>query len=61
MNMKNPIFDFSDGDFIFSSSDTFGIDSDGNSMIRMSDNMAIDMDSGEVHFVSGWNLDNEDE
>lgn len=55
--MSRPIFDMDDGDFIFSTSDTMGIDSDGNMMMRMSDNMAMDMDSGELHFISSWNND----
>ncbi len=55
--MARSIFDFEDGDFIFSSSGNLGIDSDGNLMMRISDNMAMDMDSGELHIVSGWNDD----
>lgn len=55
--MAGSIFDFQDGDFIFSSSGNLGIDSDGNLMMRISDNMAMDMDSGELHIVSGWNDD----
>lgn len=57
--MAKPIFDMDDNDFIFSTCDTMGIDSDGNMMMRMSDNMAMDMDSGEIHFVSSW--DDEDD
>lgn len=30
------------------------IDSDGDLMMRMSDNMAMDMETGEMHFISGW-------
>ena len=56
--MSKPIFDMNDGDFIFSSGD-IGIDSDGDMMMRMSDNMAMDMDSGEIHFVSSWNDDDD--
>ena len=37
-----------------------GMDSDGNMMMRMGDNMAMDMDTGELHMVSGWH-DDEDE
>lgn len=55
--MSRPIFDMDDGDFIFSTSDTMGIDSDGNLMMRMSDNMAMDMDFGELHFISSWDND----
>ena len=46
-------FDVDDSDFGFQISDTMGIDSDGNMMMRVGDNMAMDMDSGALHFVSG--------
>jgi len=58
--MGNPIFDVDDGDFIFSSSDNIGFDSDGDMMMRISDDMAMDMDSGEVHCVSSWDDDDWD-
>ena len=45
---------------IFGISDDMGMDSDGNMMMRVGDNMAMDMDSGELHFVSGWNDDDDD-
>ena len=59
--MANPIFDLEDGDFIFSTSGNMGFDSDGNMMMRMSDNMAMDMDSGELHFVSSWDDEEDDD
>ena len=58
--MSKQILDFDDGDFIFSTSENIGFDSDGNMMIKMSDNMALDMDSGEIHFVSSWDEDKDD-
>jgi len=57
--MSKPIFDIDDGDFIFRTSDSMGMDSDGNTMMRMSDNTAIDMESGELHFISSWDNDEE--
>ena len=59
--MAEPILDLEDGDFIFSTSDNLGFDSDGNMMMRMSDNMAMDMDSGELHIISGWSNDEYDD
>ncbi len=58
--MRNPIFDYDDGNFIYPTSDTMGIDSDGNLHLRMSDNMSMNMETGELHFNSGW-ADNNDE
>ena len=55
------IFDYDDGDFIMQTSDNMGMDMDGNLMMRMGDNMAMDMDSGELHMVSGWRNDDEDD
>ena len=59
--MSKQILDFDDGDFIFSTSENIGFDSDGNMMMRMSDNMAMDMDSGELHIISGWSDDEDDD
>ena len=55
--MSGSIFDYDDGDFIYQTSDSMGFDSDGDFYIRMGDNMAMDMDTGELHFVSGWEDD----
>lgn len=55
------IFDMDDGDFIMQTSDNMGMDSDGNLMMRMGDNMAMDLDSGELHIVSGWHDEDEDD
>ena len=52
--MCNPIFDYDDGDFIYQTSSSMGIDSDGDLHMRMGDNMSMDMDTGELHFNSGW-------
>ena len=53
-------FDAEDGDFGFAFFDNIGMDSDGDMMMRVGDNMAMDMDSGELHFVSGWDDDDDD-
>ncbi len=37
------------------------INSDGDLLIRMGDNMAMDMDSGELHIISGWSNDEDDD
>ena len=55
------IFDMDDCDFIMQTSDNMGMDSDGNLMMRMGDNMAMDLDSGELHIVSGWHDEDEDD
>ena len=59
--MSQRIFDIKDGDFIFSTGGSMGMDSDGNMMMRMSDNLAMDMESGEFHFVSAWEDEDEEE
>lgn len=58
--MSKHFFDYDDGDFAHSISDNMAIDSDGNLMMRMSDNMAMDMDSGDIHIISSWS-DNDEE
>ncbi len=59
--MEKHFFDFEDGDFSHSISDNMAIDSDGDLLIRMGDNMAMDMDSGELHIISGWSNDEDDD
>lgn len=58
--MGNFLFDYEDGDFAIPISDDMAMDANGDLMMRMGDNMAMDMDSGEMHFVSGWPLEDED-
>ena len=52
--MCNSIFDYDDGDFIYQTSAYMGIDSDGDIHMKIGDNMSMDMDTGELHFNSGW-------
>lgn len=59
--MSANFFDYDDGDFAFAISDDLAMDSDGDLMMRMGDNMAMDLDSGDIHFISGWSDDDEDE
>lgn len=59
-SMSKLLFDFSDGDIVFSLFDSLAMDSDGNMMMRMGDTMAMDMDSGELHITSSWASDDED-
>lgn len=54
-------FDYDDGDFCYPASDNMAIDSDGDMMMRLSDNMAMDIDSGEIHFTSSWDNDEDDD
>lgn len=58
--MYNPIFDYDDGDFIYQTSNNMGVDSDGDLHMRMGDHMSMDMNTGELHFNSGWNDDDDD-
>lgn len=53
------IFDYEDGDFIHTISDNMAMDYEGNLMMKLSDNMAIDMESGDIHMVSSWAVDDE--
>ncbi len=58
--MSKNFFDFDDDDFGMSISDNMAVDSEGNFMMRMSDNMAMDMDTGDIHFISGWSDEEDD-
>lgn len=59
--MGKHFFDFDDGDFAYSISNNMAIDSDGDLLMRMGDNMVMDMDSGELHIISGWSNEEEDD
>ena len=55
------IFDYSDGDYCYDMGGNMMMDSDGNLMQNMGGGMAMDMDSGELHIISGWSDDEDDE
>ena len=59
--MSKHFFDFEDGDFAHSISENMAIDSDGDLLMRMGDNMEMDMDSGELHIISVWSNDEDDD
>lgn len=58
--MSKYIFDYDDGDFAMSISDSMAMDFDGNLMMRMGDHMAMDMDTGDIHMISSWSDDDEE-
>ena len=58
--MSKYIFDYDDGDFAMSISDSMAMDFDGNLMMRMGDHMAMDMDTGDIHMISSWADDDEE-
>lgn len=57
--MSKYIFDYDDGDFAMSISDSMAMDFDGDFMMRMGDHMAMDMDTGDIHMISSWPDDDE--
>lgn len=59
--MDKYFFDYKDGDFARSISDNMTIDSDEDLLIRMGDNIAMDIDSGELHIISGWSNDEDND
>lgn len=61
MKKRATPFDYNDGDYIFNTSCNIGFDTDGHMMMRMTDTMAMDMENGEIHFVSSWPSDDDDD
>lgn len=59
--MVKHFFDYDDGVFAHTMSDNMAIDSAGDLLMRMGDNMAMDMDWGELHIISGWSDDEDDD
>lgn len=58
--MGKHFFDYEDGDFAHTLSDNMAIDSGGDMLMRMGDNMVMDMETGDLHFISGWSNDDDD-
>ena len=58
--MCNQFFDYNDGDFAMSISDSMAMDFDGSIMMRMGNHMAMDMDTGDIHMISSWSDDDEE-
>ena len=52
--MNEFIYDFEDGKFALKVSDNMAMGPDGKMKIRLAEHMAMDMESGDIHFVSGW-------
>ena len=59
--MSKHFFDFEDCEICHSISDNMAMSSDGDLLLRMSDNMVMDMDSGDLHIISGWSSNEDDE
>ena len=59
--MGKHFFDYNDGNFAHTISGNMAIDSDGDLLMRMGNNMAMDMDSGDLHFISCWSDDSNDD
>ena len=59
--MGKYFFDYDDGDFAYTISGNMAMDADGNLLMRVGDNMAMDMDSGELHIISGWSDDEDND
>lgn len=36
------------------------IDSDGDMLMRMGNNMAMNIETGDIHFISGWSDEDDD-
>ena len=59
--MSKKYFDYDSGEIGFIMDDKTAMSSDGHFMMRLDDNAVMDMDSGEVHFISGWSSDDDDD
>ena len=59
--MSKHFLDYEDGEICRSISNNMAISSDGDLLLRMSDNMVMDMDSGDLHIISGWSSDDDED
>jgi len=58
--MGKSFFDYEDGTFAHLISNNMAINSDGDLLMRMGNYMAMDMDTGDLHLISNWS-DEDDE
>ena len=59
--MGKRFFDLEDGDFAYSISNNMALESEGQLLMRMGDHMAMDMDTGDLHMISGWSDEEDDD
>ena len=59
--MGDFFFDLDSGDFCSSISDSMAINAKGDVLMKLSDHMALDMNTGDLHFMSGWDNDEDDQ
>ncbi len=52
--MREPVFDYDSGNFIYQSSENTGVDTEGHFHMMLGDYMSMDLDSGDIHINSGW-------
>ena len=59
--MGKHFFDYDDGDFAYTISGNMAMAADGDLLMRVGDNMAMNMDSGELHIISDWSDDEDND
>ena len=52
--MSKWFFNYDSGDMGFATSDSMGMSSDGDMLMRMGDNMVMNLDTGDLEMISGW-------
>ncbi len=57
--MGKTFLDLESGEFGFDMGGNMLMDSDGDLMMKVGDNMAIDMDNGDLHIISNFGNDSE--
>ena len=55
------IFDFTKSEVLFDSDDDMAMDTEGHIYVRVSDDCAMDLESGELHFTSDWDNDEDEQ
>lgn len=55
------IFNFTKSEVLFDSDDDMAMDTEGHIYVRVSDDCAMDLESGELHFTSDWDNDEDEQ
>ena len=52
--MSKWFFNYDSGDMGFATSESMGMSSDGDMLMRICDNVVMNMDTGDLELISGW-------
>ena len=56
--MGKHIWDYDDGDLLYTIDNKIAVDSEGHEMYRVSDDYSVDLSTDELHYTPSWDEGN---